>query len=305
MDVIIPITITDATLTSSNVNEIAVPPRTNWDSGTPYFDGDTVQVTTPDIHRNYEALQDNTNQFPPDDDVNNPIFWLFTGPTNRWAMFDSFVNSQTSNPNTIEVEVTLGELANSVSILNVFGATAQVIVTDPVEGEVYNETIVLTSDSGINDWYAYFFTPVQRQTDVVFLDLPAFPNATIKVIITEQGGTVLLGVLAFGVQRNIGITDHGTGIGIIDYSTKGVDSFGNFVIQERSFSKRADYIVTVDTDRVSSIQTFLASIRSTPAIWVGNENFGSTIIYGYYRDYDIILSSPIISDCNIVVEGLT
>ena len=142
--------------------------------------------------------------------------------------------------------------------------------------------------------------------NVVFLNMPTYPNATVEIIVTALAGQdALVGVCAIGHQFNLGTTNHGTGISIIDYSVKNIDSFGNFDITQRGFSKRADYDVSIDTGRVGFVQNYLSQIRSTPVVWIGNEDFESTIIYGYYRDFDIVLSSPLLSQCNIVVEGLT
>jgi hypothetical protein len=303
MIVIPPITITDAILDSSNVPEADF---AEWVISTAYVAPNNVMVSVvePDIHRNYEALQATTGDEPwlePTPAVN----WLDLGATNRWAMFDNKNGSSTTNADSIDVSITPGELINSVSLLNISAATVQVIVTDPTEGEVYNRTIDLISPSGINDWYAYYFTPIERQTNALFLDLPAFSQATIQIIATETGADVSIGVLALGVQNVIGIANHGTSVGIIDYSVKSVDSFGNFVILPRAFSKRADYIVTMDTERTGFVQDFLASIRSQPVIWIGSDVLGSTIVYGYYRSFDILLSNFTSSDANISVEGLT
>ena len=189
-------------------------------------------------------------------------------------------------------------------MLNVDAATVRVVVDDPVAGIVYDRTEVLQSDSGITDWYAYFFTPIQQQIDKVFMDLPAYATATTRVTISKTGETVGVGVLSVGLQTPIGTAEHGTGIGIIDYSRKEQDDFGNFTIQKRAFSKRADFVVTMEPGRVDDVQNFLTSIRAQPVVWVGNEEFGSTIIYGYFRDFDILLSNPVLSDYNIEVEGL-
>lgn len=302
MNVIPPETITDATLDTSNVveNDFA-----EYVNATSYDLGDVVMVSTvePDIHRNFESLKGgNQGNDPWLDDGTN---WLDLGATNRWAMFDTVNGTQTTNSSTIEVEITQGIVINAVALLNVVGKTVQVIVDDPVAGEVYNRTIVLQSTVGINNWHAYYFTPITPTTDAVFLDLPSFINATIKIIVAEPGGTAAIGVAVIGVINNIGTTTYGTGIGIIDYSVKDTDAFGNFIIIKRNFSKRADYDITIDTNRVSDVQNFLASLTTVPVVWVGHPDFGSTFVYGYYRDFDIVLSSFLISECNIVVEGLT
>ncbi len=312
MIVIPPLTITDAILTSSNVPETDFQ---EWLVGDSYDFGEKVMVATgtPDVHRNYESLiagiGTNTGIDPTVDQLPAPTGtgganWLDLGATNRWAMFDEIVGTQTTNLTSVDVVLTPGTVVNAVAVLNVSAASIQVIVDDPIDGVVFDRTIQLNSPEGINDWYAYYFTPIEPITDVVLTDLPSFKDATIQVIALETGETVAVGVLAIGLQAQVGITNHGTGISIKDFSIKQTDTFGNFVILERAFSKRADYAVTVDTDRVAFVQNFLTSIRSVPVVWVGNQDFGSTIIYGFFRDFDIILSSPPISACNIVVEGL-
>lgn len=303
--------ITDATLDSSNVAETDNP---LWDVGTAYVPEDLVMETDtpdPDIHTNYEALTNNTGNKPSTEagtfraPIAGATNWLNKGATNRWKMFDGGNATQTTNADTIEVDITPGVLINTVTLLNINASTVQVIVDDPVAGEVYNETKSLVSESGITDWYAYYFTPIERDINVVFLDLPAYVDATITVIVDNTGGTAAVGVLALGAQERIGIADHGTSTGIIDFSTKKQDTFGNFVVLERAFSNRADYVVTVDTLRTSFIQNLLSGLRATPAIWIGSESLGSTIVYGYFKKFNILLSGPVVSDCSIRVEGLT
>lgn len=307
MKVVPPIVVDDAKFDSSNVAETDY---TEWTAGS-YSIGDRRMVATgtPDIHRNFESLV-NSNTTNPVDDQPPPLGtgtganWLNLGPTNRWAMFDNTVGTTTTNATTIDTVITPGELVNAVAVLNVSASTVQVIVTDPTEGVVYDQTDNLISDSGISDWYAYYFTPIERKTNIVFLDLPAYSAASIQVIIAVTG-TASVGVVAYGVQKEIGVTNYGVGLGIIDYSVKTTDDFGNFAITPRGFSNRSDYPVTIETSRVDAVMNLLTALRTEPSIWIGSESFGSSIVFGYYRDFDIVISGPVVSDCNIEVEGLT
>lgn len=309
MIVIPPITITDALLTSSNISEPDAGEPAEYSVVVNYTVGQTVGVYTvqPNIHKLYECVQNNgpaTIVVNPWNDAAND-YWIEIGPTNRWAMFDQKNGTQSVRADLIDVTVTPGAIVNGVALLNMSGNQVQVTMTDPIDGLVYDKTINLVDDSGIQDWYAYYFTPIAYTTDVVLTDLPAYSAADLRVQLTETGAGVALGTFAVGFQVELGITDYGTGIGIRDYSRKEVDVFGNFIILERSFSKRANYAVTIQTNKVAFVQNFLSSIRSTPSVWIGNKDFGSTVVYGYYRDFDIVLSSFQISACNIVVEGLT
>lgn len=304
MYIIPPIEITDARLTSSNIPEPDTGDYTEFNIGTAYVAGNKVTVSTvqPNIHRNYEAVQATTGDAPWLDDGTN---WIDIGPTNRWAMFDDGNSTQSEYATTINVTLTPGISYNAVAFINVDASTIQVVVDDPVDGVVYDNTFSMVDDGGIQDWYAYFFTQIEFRTDLVISDLPVYLSSTIQAILTQTGGAARCGSMVVGFQSQLGITDYGTGIGIKDYSVKSVDAFGNFVITQRAFSKRADFAVTVNTDKVARVQNMLSTLRATPLVWIGNKDFGSTIIFGYYRDFDIILSSPLISQCNITVEGLT
>lgn len=300
MVVVPPISMTDAILTSSNVAEND---NLEWVISTAYTAGDKVMVSTvePDIHRNFEAKINNTGNEPWLDDGTN---WIDLGATNRWKMFDEGNSTQTENANSIEVEITPGQVVNSVALLNVSASTVQVIVTDPTDGEVYNTTKSLISDSGINDWYAYFFTEIERLEAVVFLDLPAYLDATIKVILSESSATVKAGVLVIGSQKQIGLTLNGTSFGIKDFSTKEQDTFGNFVIVERGFSDRVNYVVRLQTSRVDAVKKLLVDLRVTPAVWIGSETLESTITYAYFRDFNVVFGDAVFSECSIRTEGL-
>ena len=301
MIVLPPFGVSDATLDSSNVPETDNP---EYNPLAAYVAGNKVMVSTvePDIHRNYEALQNTTGDDPWLDDGTN---WLDLGATNRWAMFDTLNGTQTINADIVDVEITPGQITNMIALLNVSAAQIQVIVTDPIEGVVYDRTVQMVSDSGINDWYAYFNTPIERQASLVLTDLPAYSQATVRVIATETGQDVKIGVLAVGIQNEIGTALHGTGTGIIDYSIKETDAFGNFTILKRNFSKRADYAIRMNTGRTAFVQNLLAGLRAVPAVWVGDENNGATVVYGYYRDFEIILADAVYSDASLQVEGLT
>ena len=313
MIIVDPIDITDDNLTASNVTASA---RAEWDSGTAYVVNDEVKVsfeedgTTPITPLEFTVLVNNTDKYPIDNadstfpELETPD-WQDDGASNRYKMFDELNGSQTIFADEVDTTVTLGEIANSVTALNVSASSVQVIVDDPTDGEVYNETKTLIADSGINNWYDYYFTPIEREANAVFLDLPAYSAATIQVIFLESSADVKVGVLAFGVQKLIGETDYGTNTGIRSFTTKTQDANGNFKIKPGRFSKRSDYLVSIETDRAGDIQRYMASIDSKAVIFIGDEDFDTTLVYGFYRDFDILLSSFLLSEMTILVEGLT
>lgn len=287
---------TDAVLTASNV---ATDDASEWASGTSYSQGDQV-IVLGTTQRFYEALQASTGSFPPD----NPSDWNDLGAINRWKMFDGGTNTQTSNPDSIEVTLEPEGITNSFTLFNIEAAQAQVTLTDDTEGVVFDETYNLIDNTAVVSWYAYFFEPIEQATQLTDLSLPAYGGATVDITLTNTGSDAKCGLAVIGREAEIGTTVFGTSVGIRDFSRKEVDEFGNFTIVQRRFFREVDYDVRIETRRVQFVQRILAERRAQPTVYIGDVQNPETIVYGYYRDFDIVLSNPSISNGTIEVEGL-
>lgn len=272
-------------------------------SGEPYAEGDTI-IFEDGI---YESLKDDNVDVPTAGEALDPPSWLFLGTRNELRLFNGLVNSQSvSDENgTIEVAIRPGEVANGVALLNLDSEFVRVKVEDPGEGLVYDSGEIEAIDSqAISDWYTYFFEPYLQLSEIVFTDLPSYPNALVTVELARPGGEAAVGEVVLGLVGVYGSTVYGSSVGILDFSTKGQDRFGNFSVIERAFSKRAEYDVYVEAGFTSGLQNALARFRATPVVWIGSDTRAETIVYGYYRDFDIVLGSPAYSECTITVEGL-
>lgn len=298
MKLVRPIEITNSVLTASNIleNDYA-----EWSAATTYALGQRVIMVS--THSVYESVQaTNLNHNPTTDTTNT--WWVRVGATNKWRMFDKVVNDASTNTNTIEFELTITGKANSLTFLNVDADEITIVCDDPTDGEVYNKTINLTQTSGINNWYSYFFEPITKVTDLSVNDLPSYSNMVITVTIDNTGGVAACGECIAGLQRKLGTTEMGASLGIIDYSVKQTDDFGNFTVLERAFSKRADITVWVDNNELDEVQRLLNLYRATPIVYIGSDKYTSTIIYGFYRDFETIISYPTLSVLNIDLESL-
>lgn len=294
-----PLTITDAALTSSNV---ADPNYPAYAAGTTYNLNDYVSVTGTNIHQVYQSLvASNVGNTPP----TSPTKWVSIGATNRWLMFDGSVTSQTSNANSIVCTfATVGRI-DSVALLNISAGSVTITMTDATDGVVYNKTYSLISTAGIVDSYTYSFEPVVRVSDFAITDMPPYSNTTITVTLTDTGSTVLCGACVLGQSKELGGTQYGAKVGIVDYSGKILDTYGNYTIVKRAFSKRGSFTIWIESGSVDQTQVLLAQYRSTPIVYIGASDYGSTIFYGFYKDFDIDISYPKQSVCSITIEGLT
>lgn len=297
MKIVTPQPITPATLTASNV---AIT-ETLWTAGT-YATG--IERYEGTILYKVIASPSTTDQ-PSVGAAKAVPTWQILGAINRYKMFDNVISTQSTRTGTIVVTVDPGQIINAAAFFGLAGNTINVVLTDPVEGVVYNQTKTLQDNTLIVDWYAYFFELVSPLTDAVFTDLPSYLNATITVTINAGAATAACGEMVIGRQAILGVANFNTSVSIQDYSIKTTDAFGNTIVEERRFSKRADYDVTVETSRVATVQKLLADIRTTPTVFIGEDNRSETVVYGFYKQFNIVISTPSISDCSIEVEGLT
>lgn len=299
MIIVRPMPVNDAALTACNIPE---DDYTAWTVGATYAAGERVRVVAADVHKIYESLQAGNIGHTPADE---PLWWLEVGATNRWQLFDQSITSQASNPDSIDVTLATTGRVDSIALLNVSASSVRVIMTDAIDGVVYDKTFGMASDSGIHDWYAYFYEPIARKPDFIAVDLPPYHQPTIQVILSDEGNTVLAGALVVGFKKIIGGTQYGAKVGIQDYSVKTRDAFGNYTILERAFNKNASFSILVDAPFVDQLHQLLASYRATAVVYIGSDQYSSTVIYGFYKDFGITISYPKLSLCTLNIEGLT
>lgn len=334
MKIVIPIEMTDSKLIKSNIPENDYP---EYSSTATYSTGDRVIVTTPNIHSVYEvvATTNVTGVYPPDDDKEFPD-WLKVGATNRWKSFDSVIGTQTEGSEPFSVEeysivegptldldfttqeyYELAETLNGVAVtirpdnitdtLAVFNVSAlsATVKCVTIEGVIYERVIPLGGELSESNWYSYFLQPIERRDRFMLSDLPPVAEKDILISFTEAGTTnVKVGEIVTGRATEIGRSLYGTNLGIIDFSRKERDAFGNFSILERGYADTMEVDMSLDNRDLTFVRTFLSKIRAKPAIYIAGECFDSTTVYGYFTDFQIVISGPERSDATIVVEGL-
>lgn len=270
-----------------------------YNAGTTY-DVDDIVISTA-THRAYQALTNGESG----NSLSNAAKWLDLGPTNRYKMFDQSNTSQTENGESINVTIDVTGRANSVSFLNIVGETLQLIMTTDEDGEIYNETVNLISSNDVSDWWEYFFLPVSRYGDWTFSDLPTNNNPTVQGILTDSGSAAKIGSMVIGLSRYVGDVIYPSTIGIQDFSRIETDDFGNRSIIQRDFAKRANLKVAVEENTVDAISAYLSALRATPVVFIGVEQYRSTWIYGFYKDWNWQFAGPNEAYLNFELEGLT
>jgi hypothetical protein len=284
---------------SQLVSTNAVETYPAWSAATTYAKDAYVDYGT---HIYQSLVNTNLNKQP---DI-SPTDWIFIGPDNTHAMFDNQVSTKTTSTSPLNVTVNPGGVTTSAAFLELAGTQLVVTMTDGAGGPVvYTKTISL-DDTIILDWYMYFFEDYNPKTEVILDDLPSYRSGRLSMSLTGDT-TVSIGNFIYGNIYELGKTQYGASAGIIDYSVKQTDEFGNTTFLQRAYSKRLEANVLVDNQDLAYNQRLLTSVRATPVVWIGSTDstFSPLVVFGFYREFNTDISYPTYSLCRLTVEGLT
>lgn len=262
-----PVAIDDGALVSSSVPEDDYTP---WSEVTNYVAGARVRAG----HRIYEsAVADNLGHDPADSDGH----WIDIGPTNRFAMFDEALGTLTTASGSITVTLNV-ENVDAVALLDVTAATVRVQAA------------------------GYDTTQAAGENAITFLDLAGLTGS---VTVTIAGaGEVAVGTLLVGSLKALGLTRTSPTAGIMDYSRKETDDFGQPVIVERAWAKRMAIDAVIRADALDTVANRIARVRARPCLWIGDDDLDSLTVYGFFNDFSIEVG-PTISNLSLSIEGLS
>lgn len=287
-------------LVYSNIPETDFPA---WDSGTTYAIDVAGNNSVIYNHRKYASLRASNLNFNPLTDTSSPPYWLDIGPTNEYAMIDGAVGTQTTSASSNITVVIQNGLINGISFMEMQADTVKVAITLG-SSIVYSTTLDLSSKALV-DWSDYFFSAVNRKTDYVLTGIPPYLSGVLTLVITTGSGTVKCGNVVVGNVFDLGSTESNPTVGIVDYSVKTIDAFGNPQLTKRAYTKRMNAKMLIDSPNVDIITSTLASVRATPCVWIGSANdYSSLILYGYYKDFEVDIAYTTKSYCTLQIEGL-
>jgi hypothetical protein len=153
-----------------------------------------------------------------------------------------------------------------------------------------------TSDDGI-DCNAASVT-------AVISDVVSSLSAPILTVTINKSTTAAIGELVIGNKTSLGTMKYSPQIGITDYSTKTQDTFGNWTITVRGYSKRLSCNMRIANTSLDSVFKTLSDCRSLMRVWVGDSDYSCLIVYGFYKDFQIVIPYKNWSDCNLEIEGM-
>jgi hypothetical protein len=175
---------------------------------------------------------------------------------------------------------------------------------------LYNETISLLNTVAVVDWYTYFYEPIVMATDLVKTDLatvevPPISTTSITMIVTNTGGTAKVGEIIMGLKFNIGKMKYRPSVSINNFSGKTIDPFGDTTITPRGWSKKLNCELILKNTVVDEVYRQYTLYKDTAIVWVGDPDHSILVVYGLWKNFEIVLPYPDYSVCNLQIEGLT
>jgi hypothetical protein len=213
---------------------------------------------------------------------NAPLEWLDLGATNRWALFDGVVGTSTSATTTFNTVVTMPGSVNDIALLGVVGSS------------------VTVTQSGVTRTVG---VPVVAGGATMLITGLGAGAGNLTISITGTG-TVSIGNVSIGTFTTLGDTDWGSDIGIVDYSVKNFDAFGEPTISVRGYSKTLRARMSFATSNFDTVEAVLTAVRSTPVIWSGLDTITSTILFGFYKDWSLVMDNTNRSSGSLQIESL-
>lgn len=297
--IVTPVTITDAIMIASNVPETDY---AEYNSATSYNSGDrAITAATHTIWQSVFAGAQSNNT-----PSTSPTYWTAVSNTNKWKAFDLLNSTQTAKANLITYQLRPGIAYGFLTFLNLVGITSiQVQIVDPTYGTVYNNTVSLPSTPGAAAWYSWFFGPKQTPTQLILTDIPSFPNA--DTYITLNGTSALaVGVIMPGIGSTFGLgIKYGASLGIQDYSRKDKNAFGDTILVQRAFAKRGTFDMYLTKAEVDPFINLATTLRATPCLFIAGDQYDNMAIFGFYKEFKVLINYSQHSDCTLDIEGLT
>ena len=230
--------------------------------------------------------------------------WQNRGVENRMRAFDTSLGTYVEHDDLVEFVITPGRVVTDVQLLGVQASDVQVVVNDPVHGELMNTGSVLMLKPSGNSHWGYYFHPIERETRLHISGLPAYTQATITIRIRNPGAKARCSEIVMGRAIWLGNTQWRPSIGFDDWSVKQRDDWGGWKASQGAYSDRMKLQVLVQGTQYERTRELILPYRAKPVVWFGARGFNALTLYGYLTGFEQVLVAHGISDCNMTMESL-
>lgn len=280
------------TLVTSNVADTLL---AAWNVATAYAIG--AQVSIASNHGEYQALTNNTGLDP----RTNPTAWKFLGTTNRWKLFDQYLNTQTVNAGSITFTLTSYD-AQAIFIGNIDADSVQIQIKENYSGTIIEDVTYSLIPDPI-DWLAYLYGSWldERKRNIIYERTTL--TRDVSIIVTATATTAKIGSFFTGYSNVIGATLWQFRASALDYSTVATDTqSGATFLQQGNYAKLLDATLFVNTLISDEIYSMLVAMRGIPIVFYDNPE--TTLVYGFIKTFDMNINGPAETRIDLKLQGL-
>ncbi|MDG1315110.1 MAG: hypothetical protein P8P29_06275 [Flavobacteriaceae bacterium] len=288
-------------LAESNVEENDAP---LWDNEHSYSYGDEVLRR----HKIYvsNTQEENIGIDPLDEDQNLvEARWLFKAPTNRYALLDDLIYTQTQTEGqTIVVELEVTTAFNTIALLNLETSHTTVEIihggTSTLVGEIFSGAVP------VDNWWDWVNTIFHPLTDRhIFENAIGYAGSIVKL--TINGATPKIGHVLIGNSITIGETNQErTRLKKQTYTDITRSAFGDgVVVTKRATARDITYGVSAKVDGFDAIFKSLDELDGIPVVTFVSSELRLLISYGYITHTDIPFDAQNDFKFTIINRGIT
>lgn len=258
--------------------ELREDPSNAWRSDLTYPVG--ARVHTASNHQVYESVKEGNQDKDPSQDVNRynaagiATWWTKVGPTNRYAMFDGLVSSQTSAPSPLSITLTPGAF-NGIALFGMEADTYDLVIRETPGGPVvYSEISVALDGAQPTDYYEYFFDRPKPLRQFIRTGLTPYSSGEVTLTLYNGSGAVKLGMFAIGDVRELGVPQRAAVASPQDFSYIKTDDFGNTSVRKRANATGLRIPVVVRSGDVNFVHETVKEILGVPTVVIGSQAVG-------------------------------
>jgi hypothetical protein len=238
----------------------------------------------------------NRNQDPTDEETHG-VYWIEVSPTNKFKLFDNSNTTRTAKATSFYYEVLPGVAFDAVYLGGIIGATsARVRIYEAAAPSVaiYDQTTSFTTiNTRGGGAQAVHASVPGSATAFVRIDMAGGADLAVGVLLIGDGNTFGLNVLV------------GARASLRDYSRKETNEFGEFTeLVERAYARKLNCTLHLERNEVDSLFDFLTGIRATAALFIVFSPLTCTVIWGFYKNFDITIAYDKYNECALELESL-
>lgn len=250
----------------------------------------------------YEAQNDNARSDP---ELPGQTDWVKIGPARRWAMFDEKTQTRTIAPHDIITSTQVPGRIDTLVLMEVAATSVNVQIKDGAT-VVYDQDFEMLDDTGISDWFDYFYDPVEPRTVLVVRERTWADvlDPVIVVTVTNLDGVNReVGHLVAGTLRTLGYSQLGARLGFDDYSVIQADDFGNRYVVERGYTDWGKYQVYVEDVDVDGVLRLLKQRRAKPSVFIASDKYDSTVHFAIPKNVEMLIAYSTYSILELITDG--